>query len=181
MISDVYTYKPEDHTSATKPQYIKTVSHAMFKFCEHSINFHIRVVLQCCLLCKILHSLFNIWSLVWHKINVSCVCGTVWWELPFAFLTFFSGSSCIHSFMVIRKYKNQLTLKWKKNSFPKESPKGHIIKNHYLMKINTLCKAIWWFSFSFSKTVQVFLCLPFLLKYILQITNCSCMIISSLT
>lgn len=131
MISDIFTYKPEDHTSATKPQYIKSVSHAMFKFCEHSINFHIHVALQCCLLCKILHSLFNIWSLVWYKINVSCVCGTVWWELPFAFLTFFSASSCIHSvvsytnsFMDIRKYKNQLTLKWKKKFFSKGITKG---------------------------------------------------------
>lgn len=132
MISDVYTCKPEAYASATKLYHIKSVSHAMFKFCEHSMYFHIHAVLQCCLLCKILRSLFNIWSPVWHKINVSCVCGIVWWELSFSFFTFFSGSSCIHSvvsyrnsFMVIRKYKNQLALKWKKkNLFQRNQQRG---------------------------------------------------------
>lgn len=85
--------------------------------------------------------------LVWHKINVSCVCGIVWWELPFAFFTFFSGSSCIHSvvsytnsFIVMRIYKSTCFKTEKKKSFPKKSVKRHVLKNHYLMKINILYK-----------------------------------------
>ena len=94
MISDVYLCKPEAYASATKLYHIKPVSYAVFRFCEHSMYFHIYAILQCCLLCKILHALFNTGSPTWHKINVSCVCATVWWK------SIFWGGGAVHHWFI---------------------------------------------------------------------------------
>lgn len=108
--------------------FIKLVSHAMFRFCEDSMYFHIHAILHLCLLCKILNALLNTQSPVCHNINVSYVCGVMWWEV-FLFYLFCDVLwiplwllDNIKTFLKMKKTKFKGIIKggWNKESLPNE-------------------------------------------------------------